>query len=636
MTTIGSRRNVAGLPQPGDIWNDRYEITTVLGRGGFGRVYRAWDRLLERDVAIKMLRPSEDFTPTEQRRFRRETNIAASLDHPNIVTVYDGGDRDGLLYLVMRFVAGRDLRYELEDGALSQRRAVSIVRQIGAALDHAHDRGLVHRDIKPANILCLADTDTVYLADFGISRPVDQTTDNPVTQGLAPATLAYAAPEQMRTGARVDGRTDVYALGCVLFECLTGRKPFEGELAAMVNAHLNDPPPRVSELRADLPPAWDDVIATAMAKEPDRRYHRCASLTSAAEGLLTRSGAALAQRPAAERPPDDATPVPAAHTSLPPAARAGRTQRLAREEVRTQAIRPPDDEGDDAAAGSAPTAVTDATPQRPATAGDGADAADSGDDAAGTDPAGTARREHAADTGSGDTTHNDHTPADTGGRMSAATRAARAVDVPSSSRARADRDAVGRRRGGLRRPAVVAVVVGILLVLGLIWAIVQGTTSAQGGAPGADGADGNGASTLNAQQRDLLDAVGIYDEQACRPPTREPLAGEQVAVSCADGEQTPTRVVVRRFGSEAERDDAFAALSASAGDGDCSVDRRATHSYEGAAGSGRVVCAVDGRTAGLSWTVPDGPMMGSARLDDPAAADELYAWWSEVVQRSDR
>jgi serine/threonine protein kinase len=620
LTTIGSLQDVAGLPQPGDIWNDRYEVATVLGRGGFGRVYRAWDRLLERDVAIKMLRPSEDFTPTEQRRFRRETNIAANLDHPHIVTVYDGGERDGLLYLVMRFVAGHDLRYELADGALSQRRAISIVRQIGSALDHAHDRGLVHRDIKPGNILCLADTDTVYLTDFGISRPVDQTTDNPVTQGLAPATRAYAAPEQMRTGARVDGRTDVYALGCVLYECLTGRKPFDGELAAMVNAHLNDAPPKVSAVRADLSGDWDAVIATAMAKDPAQRFHRCATLTAAAEGVPASSGRSVAKRPAASSPPNAGAAPSTEHVDRPSTSRSGQTQRFERAQVRTQAIRPPDDAGDDPPTDQAPVAGADEAPGPTTIVGDGVGAA-----AVAPHPSTTAGRADARDDTRSDTDPQPPTPS----------RTVRAAGTAAGRRSEhADDD--GDRGDGLRGPAFVVVVVATLVVLGLIWAIVQGTASDPGGSSGSGEADTAGGGALNAELGELLNVLGAYDEQACRPPTREPLAGEQVAISCADDAQTPTRVVFRRFGSQSERDDAFEALARTAGDGDCSVDRRATHTYTGDAGSGRVVCAVDNSTAGLSWTVPDGPFMGSARLDDPAAADELYAWWSEVVQRSDR
>jgi serine/threonine protein kinase len=580
---------VAGLPQPGDIWNDRYEITTVLGRGGFGRVYRGWDRLLERDVAIKMLRPSEDFTPTEQQRFRRETNIAASLDHPNIVTVYDGGDRDGLLYLVMRFVAGRDLRYELQDGPLAQRRALSILRQIGSALDHAHARGLVHRDIKPGNILCLADTDTVYLADFGISRPVDQTTDNPVTQGLAPATLAYAAPEQMRAGARVDGRTDVYALGCVLFECLTGRKPFQGDLAAMVNAHLNDAPPRVSELRADLSPAWDEVIAASMAKDPAQRYRRCAAFAAAAERVLTRSGLPVAHAtPAA--PPRVADVVSlTGHARRPPLERDSQTRRFERGDVETAAVRPLDDEAHGPPASDPPPRDPHPPP-------------------------------------------SDATPAgDTPGRPTP-DPAAPAGDTPG----RPTPDHAAPAGDTSRRPALAAAVVGAVVMIGLIWALVQAMTGGAEGRSAGGGAAADAPVALEAAQRELLERFGAYEPPACRPPTRTQFAGEQVAIACADDAQAPTRVVFRRFGSTAERDDAFAALAGRAGDGDCSVDRRAAHSYTGNAGSGRVVCGVDDSRVGLSWTVADGPLMGSARIDDPGAADQLYDWWSEVVQRSDR
>lgn len=591
MTTIGrSATTVSGLPEPGDTWNDRYEITAELGRGGFGRVYRAWDPLLERDVAIKMLRPSDDFTPTDHRRFRRETNIAASLVHRNIVTVYDGGEHGGLLYLVMRFVAGRDLRYELATGPLTEHRAVSIVRQVGTALDHAHDKGLVHRDVKPGNILCHADSDAVYLTDFGISRRVDQTTDNPVTQGLAPATLAYAAPEQMRTSARVDGRTDLYALGCVLFECLTGRKPFEGEMAEMITAHLHEAPPRVSSIRPELSRTWDRVIATAMAKDPAGRFQRCAGLTAAAEFVL----------PPREPPAEPVTatlPAAAAPVSADePAARsgAGHTRRLERGATATEPALPQPVESprpvDDASAASgstvppAPAGTTPAQATAPTTAGD---------------------PPTAQDTAMG---HAD------------------VVSPPT-----------GPLHRWLQRPAALAAagLLAVVLVAWLVWPLMgSGREGGAGDAEIAGGAGPDGATALDDAQLELLNAVGVFDEADCRPPTRDPLPGKQVAVACASDDEAPTRVVFRQFATVDERDAAFASLASAAPEGECRDARRATHGYEGARGAGQVVCAVDSDNAGLSWTVPGAPIMGSARLD-PAAASDLYAWWADHVGRTD-
>jgi len=277
---------VSELPQPDERWLDRYEIRRELGRGGFGRVYLAYDLRLDREVAIKVLQQAEDLTETDYQRFRREINIAASLSHPGVVTVYDGGDHEGLSYLVMRYVEGRDLRHELREGPLPTTRLLSVADQIANALDYAHDRALVHRDVKPANILCEAGSDRVYLADFGISRRVDQSTEEQLTQSdIGPATFYYAAPEQLRAGHRIDARTDVYAFGCVLYECLTGRRPFDGDIGAVLGAHLHEAPPRVTDLRPDLSPRWDDIIARAMAKSPTERFQRCGQVSDAVDEL---------------------------------------------------------------------------------------------------------------------------------------------------------------------------------------------------------------------------------------------------------------------------------------------------------------------------------------------------------------
>ncbi|HSJ43340.1 MAG TPA: protein kinase [Euzebyales bacterium] len=668
-----SATTVSGLPQPGDTWNGRYEITAELGRGGFGRVYRAWDPLLERDVAIKMLRPSDDFTPTDHQRFRRETNIAASLEHRNIVTVYDGGERNGLLYLVMRFVAGRDLRYELAHGPLDEHRAVSVVRQVGAALDYAHAKGLVHRDVKPGNILCLDDSDAVYLADFGISRRVDQTTDNPVTQGLAPATLAYAAPEQMRTSARVDGRTDVYALGCVLFECLTGRKPFEGEIAEMITAHLHEAPPRASAVRPGLSRTWDRVIATAMAKDPSDRFRRCATLAAAAELVLPppeppsepmtatmqmRAGVAAARdEPGTRSGPGDTRRLDRGTTA---------TERALRSAVDAARRAVGDVNGTAARTGGAASPPTGAPATgRPASPGTGSGGTDRPAEPATDRPA-----EPATEWPARSTTDRAAPPA-TGSRAAdqVATAAAEHASAPAADRAAPPRritattapvDAptatgpgggdtaaepagaasppAAPRRRSLPRPAILAVV-GLpvaVLMISLAWPLVgSGQDPGDPGPEIAGYADPDAAPALDDAQLDLLNAAGVFEKADCRPPNRDPLAGEQVAIACTGADEAPTRVVFRQFASVDERDAAFASLASATSDGECRDDRRATHGYEGARGPGQVVCAVDSSKAGLSWTVPGAPIMGSARLDEPAAAGELYDWWADHVERTD-
>jgi serine/threonine protein kinase len=598
------------LPEPGETWNDRYEIRSVLGRGGFGRVYRAWDPLLERDVAIKMLRLSEDFTPTDHQRFRRETNIAASLEHRNIVTVYDGGEHRGLLYLVMRFVAGRDLRFELEEGRVTPRRAASIVRQVGDALDHAHGKGLVHRDVKPGNILCQADSDAVFLADFGISRRVDQTTDNPVTQGLAPATLAYAAPEQMRTDTRVDARADIYALGCVLFECLTGTKPYDGAMAAMINAHLHESPPRPSERDSSLSRTWDRVIATAMAKDPRQRFQRCSALVAAvafAAPSEPDGAAATGAAPATHLPSTGNLPAGGAASTPGDAAAPSsrpRTRYLDRGDAPPRRADPspgPAADGGPDTARWAPAAIDDATP---------------GSGAPPTSPPPSASAEPDA--------------------ARPRTGEAPPTNTPGQAPARGGASAGSGRHGRRTGLAAIGTVVAAVLVW-FAWPLLSpGDGGDDGGGDDAAVSDDDaGGGALDDAQLALLGSVGTYDPADCRPPTREPLAGQEVAVACASAAQTPTQAVFRRFGTAAERDAALAGLAGGVDGGDCRDDRRAAHAYTGADGGGRVVCAVSSTLAGLSWSVPDEPVMGSARLDDPERADELYAWWDDLVGRQD-
>jgi serine/threonine-protein kinase len=258
-----------------------YRIVEPLGRGGTSVVYRAEHVRLERAAALKLLSPGfgeADFSA----RFLRESQLAASLDHPSIVPVYDAGEEDGLLYIAMACVEGEDLKTLLaEDGRLDVRRALRILGQIGSALDAAHARGLVHRDVKPANIL-VADGDRAYLSDFGV---VKELSGNGTTRtGSFIGTIDYCAPEQIE-GGDVDGRADVYALACVLYECLTGEPPFRRPSeVAVLNAHLHTPPPKLSRAAPDLPAALEPVVSKALSKSPLDRYATCGELISAARG----------------------------------------------------------------------------------------------------------------------------------------------------------------------------------------------------------------------------------------------------------------------------------------------------------------------------------------------------------------
>jgi YVTN family beta-propeller protein len=242
-----------------------------------GVVYLAHQLVLDRMVALKLLAPGLANDETFRGRFLRESRIAASLDHPSIVPIFDAGEVDGQLYLAMRYVEGGDLRALLKaEGSLESARALAIGEQVAAALDAAHARGLVHRDVKPSNVLLDSD-EHVYLADFGLSRRLaDQGVPLPLGRSLG--TAAYVAPEQIE-GREVDGRADVYSLTCVLYECLAGEPPFRraSELA-MLWAHLEDEPPGLPGLEA--------VLATALAKHPRERYPTCTALVEAAREAI--------------------------------------------------------------------------------------------------------------------------------------------------------------------------------------------------------------------------------------------------------------------------------------------------------------------------------------------------------------
>ena len=264
-----------------------YRIEQVLGRGGMSVVYLAEHLGLKRKVALKVMASQLAEDQRFRDRFVRESQIAASLDHPNVIPIYEAGDADGRLFLAMRYVEGTDLRALLRSGgALDPPRAVQIVRQVADALDAAHERGLVHRDVKPANVLLARRTGTddgehAYLSDFGLTRRA--ASESGVTgTGQFVGTLDYAAPEQFK-GAFLDARTDVYSLGCVLFECLTGRPPFRRENdAAVMYAHLFEDRPSACAERPELDEEVDDVLATAMAKDPADRYPSAGELASAA------------------------------------------------------------------------------------------------------------------------------------------------------------------------------------------------------------------------------------------------------------------------------------------------------------------------------------------------------------------
>lgn len=260
-----------------------YRLRRLVGRGGMGDVYEAEDTVRERIVALKLMSQTLSGDPVFRSRMQREARTAGRLHEPHVVPIHDFGEIDGQLYVDMRLIDGKDLAGMLTRyGPLSPPRAVAIVRQIGAALDAAHAAGILHRDVKPENILVSAD-DFAYLVDFGIASA---TSDEKLTQfGTTVGTAKYMAPERFGDSP-VTHRADIYALACVLYECLTGSPPYTGDALSVMGAHVHQPIPRPSAARPSIPAAFDDVIARGMAKNPDDRYLTCGDLSSAGYAAL--------------------------------------------------------------------------------------------------------------------------------------------------------------------------------------------------------------------------------------------------------------------------------------------------------------------------------------------------------------
>jgi hypothetical protein len=307
-----------------------YRIEAPLGRGGMGIVYRAEHVRLGRKVALKLLAPELAENQGFRARFEHESRLAAVLDHPNIVPLFEAGEADGLLFISMRYVDGTDLReLVVRDGRLDPERALAIAAQVASALDAAHARGLVHRDVKPGNILIASDTapdrpEHCYLTDFGLTKDTSSPVELTAT-GTFVGTIDYIAPEQIE-GATPDGRGDQYALACVLFECLTGHPPFpRDEEISVMWAHLQDEPPTVTAERPDLPAGIDAVIARALAKDPAKRYETCTAMVAAARAALlpdavVAPAAVTRAHGAPAVPPAGATRVNRADAAPPPAA----------------------------------------------------------------------------------------------------------------------------------------------------------------------------------------------------------------------------------------------------------------------------------------------------------------------------
>jgi serine/threonine protein kinase len=303
-----------------------YRVESFIARGGMAVVYRARDLALSRPVALKLIAPELASNETFRARFVRESELAASIDHPNVIPVYGAGEADGLLYIAMRFVQGEDLGVLLRRrGRLPVAEAMPMFTAVAGALDAAHARGLVHRDIKPGNILVAdaegpAEDRHVYLTDFGLTKRSSSLTGF-TTTGHFLGTIAYVAPEQIENRG-VDKRTDVYSLACVFFEVLAGSPPFQhDDDAALLWAHMAQAPPPLSQRASGLPTEVDGVLQRAMAKDPEQRPGSCRQLVAELRAAFRGAGAAQAGREAPSLPPTRAAGIGAAPTAAPPPAR---------------------------------------------------------------------------------------------------------------------------------------------------------------------------------------------------------------------------------------------------------------------------------------------------------------------------
>jgi serine/threonine protein kinase len=313
-----------GAAQLGELLGG-FRLDREIGRGGMGVVYLAEQVKLGRRVALKVMASDLSADEGYKARFEREARLAAALDHPHVVPLFEAGEAEGLLYLAMRYVDGTDLAALLaRRGGLEPRLAALIARQVGAALDAAHTRGLIHRDVKPANVL-VSEPDGephAYLTDFGIAKDSAASTQLTHT-GEWVGTLDYIAPEVLDRG-RVDARADIYSLGCVLFQTLSGRVPYEGSSIQKMWGHANEPPPSVAEVNPHVPRALDEVVARAMAKRPEDRFPSAGDLGRAAQAAASGAPAPMVEHSvatgaAATGAPDSLGPTRRAVPSMRPA-----------------------------------------------------------------------------------------------------------------------------------------------------------------------------------------------------------------------------------------------------------------------------------------------------------------------------
>ena len=290
-----------------------YKITAKVGQGGMATVYRAYHEALDRYVAIKVLHPLYSGDESFLRRFEREARLVARLEHPNIVPIYDFAYHNEHPYLVMRYVEGQTLKERQHRGDFSQSEIRAIVSAIASGLDYAHSQGVLHRDIKPSNIL-LTPEGGVYITDFGLARMAQAGTST-MSQDMMLGTPQYISPEQARGDVELDGRTDLYSLGIVLYEMVTGRVPFKSDTPySIIHDHIFTPPPRAAKINATVTPAMEGVLVKALAKNPQDRYATAGALLEEFDQALAGMPPMMGHAPAVAAPPA-ATPRPGATTN---------------------------------------------------------------------------------------------------------------------------------------------------------------------------------------------------------------------------------------------------------------------------------------------------------------------------------
>lgn len=551
-----------GTPQPGAEWAG-FRIEERLGAGGFGQVFSAWDEGADRRVALKVVDPGEEAAAKE--RFLRESRLAAALDHPGIVPIHRVGEHEGMAFVVMRYVSGGDLAQRIHAAPLTLERTRSVLGQLGGALDRAHRAGLVHRGVEPANVLCVDSGDDVFLADFGAPS----------------ASVHHAAPEFVR-GEVLTPATDVYGLGCTLFECLTGRVPFPGSTPDEVaRHHLETTPPRVTDLRPDLPAGLDEIVARAMAKHPADRH------------ATTRH---LAEAVALVRGPDDAPTGTATSTAVAAtAATAAAAQTIAGTEDEPETG--PGTEADIEADIEVRRSVFDDTTAVPVapTAGEpttviaavASDRAETGDD-------------DALDGAAFGIYEDERTPN--------------------------------------RTPAVIAavLVVATIGVGALVWRAVN-TDAELATSPGpttSAPSDDPGSVEPTVEAAEALVPEGV---DTCVSPERGADDTGPILLLCPR-EGVPEAMSLELFGTADERDARVDALAAELGisdrdDAECALGRMGRHPYRADGHGGVVLCTEAAGVVDFVWTRDDAPVLLRAHGGGRFAAYERA--WESLAGRTD-